>query len=93
MSARQIQQYATAEQSAAASVAAAEAALGTQLLRLKHTEVLAPDGGIISSRTATVGAVVNVGAELFRMVRQGRLEWRAEVNASDLARLRAGTRP
>jgi len=25
------------------------------------------------------------------MVRQGRLEWRAEVNASDLARLRAGT--
>jgi len=91
MSAQQIQQYATAEQSAAASVAAAEAALGTQLLRLKHTEVLAPDGGIISSRTATVGAVVNVGAELFRMVRQGRLEWRAEVNASDLARLRAGT--
>jgi len=91
MSAQQIPQYATAEQSAAASVAAAEAALGTQLLRLKHTEVLAPDGGIISSRTATVGAVVNVGAELFRMVRQGRLEWRAEVNASDLARLRAGT--
>lgn len=91
MSAQQIQQYATAEQGATASVAAAEAGLNNQLLRLKHTEVLAPDGGVISARLATVGAVVNVGAELFRMVRQGRLEWRAEVNASDLARLRVGT--
>ncbi len=92
MSAQQIQQYVTAEQSATASVAAAQAALGTQLLRLKHTEVLAPDSGVISARLATVGAVVNAGAELFRMVRQGRLEWRAEVNASDLSRLRVGTR-
>ena len=92
MSQQQIQQYATAEQSAAASAAAAQAALGTQLLRLKHTEVRAPDAGVISARMATAGAVVSVGTELFRMVRQGRLEWRAEVNAADLARLRVGTR-
>lgn len=91
MSAQQIQQYATAEQTASASVAAAQAALGTQLLRLKHTEVRAPDGGVISARMATVGAVVGVGAELFRMVRQQRLEWRAEVNAADLARIAPGT--
>lgn len=91
MSSQQIGQYTSAEISATASVAAAQAQLGTQLLRLKHTEVRASDAGVISARLATVGAVVNVGAELFRMVRQGRLEWRAEVNAADLARLRTGT--
>jgi RND family efflux transporter MFP subunit len=45
---------------------------------------------VISARSATVGAVVPAGTELFRMVRQGRLEWRAEVTAAELGRLRTG---
>ncbi|QEA12729.1 efflux RND transporter periplasmic adaptor subunit [Comamonas flocculans] len=92
MSQQQIQQYATAEQSALASVASAKAQLGTQQLRLAHTEVRAPDAGVVSARSATVGAVVGAGTELFRMVRQGRLEWRAEVGAADLALLSPGVR-
>lgn len=91
MSAQQIQQLATADQAAQAGVAAAQAALTVQRLRLAHTEVRAPDAGVISARQATVGAVAGVGSELFRMVRQGRLEWRAEVTAADLARIRVGT--
>jgi HlyD family secretion protein len=51
----------------------------------------APDNGVISARTATVGSVVGTGAELFRMIRGGRLEWRAEVTSSELGRLSAGT--
>jgi RND family efflux transporter MFP subunit len=35
--------------------------------------------------------VVGGGTELFRMIRQGRLEWRAEVTATELGRLAAGT--
>jgi RND family efflux transporter MFP subunit len=54
--------------------------------------VLAPDAGIISARNASVGQVVANGAELFRLIRQGRLEWRAEVPSSDLAQIRPGTR-
>lgn len=91
LSAQQINQYLTAEQTAKARVAASEATLAMQKLRLKHTRLLAPDSGIISSRSATVGAVVGTGTELFRMIRQGRLEWRAEVTAAELARLRPGT--
>jgi HlyD family secretion protein len=34
--------------------------------------------------------VVPAGMELFRLIRQGRLEWRAEVNSQDLALLRPG---
>jgi RND family efflux transporter MFP subunit len=91
LSAQQINQYMTAEQTANARIAAAQATLAAQQLRLKYTQVSAPDSGVISARSATVGAVVGVGTELFRMIRQGRLEWRAEVIASELARLKPGT--
>jgi RND family efflux transporter MFP subunit len=91
LSAQQIAQYLTAEQTARARVEAARATLAAQQLRLNFTRVLAPDSGIISSRTATVGAVVGAGTELFRMIRQGRLEWRAEVTSTELARISAGT--
>ena len=92
LSQQQIQQYTTAEKTAQARVEAAKATLNAQQLRLKYTQVLAPDRGVISARTATVGAVVGSGTELFRMVRKGRLEWRAEVTSTELARIRPGVR-
>jgi RND family efflux transporter MFP subunit len=91
LSAQQISQYMTGEMTAKARIASAQAALASQQLRLRHTQVLAPDNGVISARQATVGSVLGVGTELFRMIRQGRLEWRAEVTASELARIRPGT--
>jgi HlyD family secretion protein len=91
LSAQQISQFLTAEQTAKARVEAARATLNVQQLRLKHTQVVAPDSGIVSARSATVGAVVGGGTELFRLIRQGRLEWRAEVPSSDLGRLKTGT--
>lgn len=90
MSAQQVTQYITAERTANARVAAARATLSQQQLRLKYTQVVAPDSGVVSSRSATVGAVAGVGTELFRMIRQGRLEWRAEVTAAELPRLKPG---
>jgi RND family efflux transporter MFP subunit len=91
-SGQQISQYLAAEQTALARVESAKAVLSAQMLRLKNTQVLAPDAGIISARSATVGAVVPSGTELFRLIRQGRLEWRAEVTSGELGRLRPGTR-
>jgi len=91
LSAQQVSQYLTAEQTARARVESAKAALDAQQLRLKNTQVLAPDAGIISARSATVGAVVGTGTELFRLIRQGRLEWRAEVTSAELGRVTAGT--
>ena len=91
ISAQQISQYLTAEQTANARIASSRAQLAAQQLRLKYTQVVAPDSGVISSRSATVGSVVAAGTELFRMIRQGRLEWRAEVTASELLNLKPGT--
>ena len=90
LSAQQINQYLTAERTAQARLQAQKAAADVQQLRLAQAQVLAPDDGVISSRNATVGAVVPAGQELFRLIRQGRLEWRAEVPASDLARIKPG---
>ena len=90
MSEQQIAQFTTAAVTAAARVESAQAMLAVQELRLKHAQVLAPDSGIVAARSATVGAVVPAGTELFRLIRQGRLEWRAEVTAADLARVKPG---
>ena len=91
LSAAQISQYLTAEKTAQAKVEAARALLQAQQVRLNQTQVVAPDGGVISARMATVGAVVGSGAELFRLIRQGRLEWRAEVTSAELGRITTGT--
>lgn len=91
LSAQQVSQYLTQELTAKARMASAKAQLDSQLLRLKHTQVLAPDAGMISMRTATVGAVVGAGTEMFRLIRQGRLEWRAEVTSHELGRVTPGT--
>jgi RND family efflux transporter MFP subunit len=91
ISAQQISQYLTQEQTAKARVASAQAQLDSQLLRLKQTQALAPDAGIISSRSASVGAVLGAGSEMFKLIRQGRLEWRGEVTSAELDRVKVGT--
>jgi RND family efflux transporter MFP subunit len=62
----------------------AAALLDAKRLELRYTAVLAPDDGVITARTATLGAVVPSGQELFRMIRQNRLEWRGELTAAQL---------
>lgn len=90
VSAQQINQYLTQEATAKARVESAKAQLDAQLLRLKQTQLLAPDNGVISARTVSVGAVVGAGAEMFKLIRQGRLEWRGEVTSAEFSRIRTG---
>lgn len=90
LSAQQVDQYLTGAKTAEAKLQSAKALLDAQLLRLKYTRVLASDDGVISARTATLGAVAGKGQELFRLIRQNRLEWRGELTAAEMARLRPG---
>ena len=90
LSEQQINQYTTADKTAKARLEVARAALVVQQVRLKQTAVLAPDNGVISSRSATLGAVVGSGTELFKMIRGGRLEWRAEVTSTEMAGIKPG---
>jgi len=61
-------------------------------VRIGYTRVLAPAAGVISRKSATVGAVVQPGVELFRMIRGGELEWRAELPSHSLAKVKPGAR-
>ncbi len=92
ISAQQIQQYTTLEATARARASALRARLRADEVRLGQTRIVASDEGVISARTAVVGAVAQPGQELFRLIRGARLEWRAEVPASELSRLSTGTK-
>ena len=83
-------QYQTAEHTAQARLAAARARQQAADLKMSKTAVLAPDDGVISARSATVGSLTQPGQELFRLIRGGRLEWRAEVPSAELGKVKPG---
>lgn len=68
----------------------AQAQLTALEIRLKDCEVRAVDDGVIASRQATLGQVSIAGTELFRLIRQQRLEWQAQLNAQQLAQVAIG---
>jgi RND family efflux transporter MFP subunit len=52
--------------------------------------VTAPDDGVISARSVNVGQVAQVGSEMLRVLRKGRVEWRAEIPESRMREIRVG---
>ena len=75
---------------AQAGVELANAALQASQLRLSFATLKAPSDGIISARSVQPGTVVAAGAELLRMIKNGTLEWRAELSANDFLRINVG---
>lgn len=78
------------QRAAAAQLASARAALSETRTRLNQTTIRAPVAGLIISRSVTRGQIVQPGTELFRMVRDGRLELDARVPETELGLIRAG---
>jgi RND family efflux transporter MFP subunit len=92
LSEQQINDYLATEKTAQANVEVAEAQLLAQKVTLAHTTIVAVDDGVITARSALLGQVATAGAELFRMQRQGKLEWQAEVDARQLGMIKEGAR-
>lgn len=90
VSQQELTQYETQKHTAEARLGAARAQQKRQQLRLEFTTLTAPDDGVISTVAVAEGAIVPAGAEVFRLIRQGRLEWRAEVRGETLLRLAPG---
>jgi HlyD family secretion protein len=68
----------------------ARADLDTSQLRLKFTNVVAPDDGVITSRTVTVGQIAQAGTEMLRLLRNSRVEWRGEAPETRIKDLAPG---
>ncbi len=90
LSEQQVTDYLVSEETAKASLASALADLDSSRITLARTRIRAEDDGVVTSRSATLGAVVSAGTELFRMQRQSRVEWQAELDARQLPQVRPG---
>jgi HlyD family secretion protein len=105
MSASTIEQRETAMKTAQAQLESARNALGLAkadrksrdaerqelLVRIDRTEVKAPVAGIVSRRSAKVGAdASSTGEPLFRIIEDGAIDLEAEVPEQSLARLAVG---
>ncbi|WP_201017768.1 efflux RND transporter periplasmic adaptor subunit [Pseudomonas cichorii] len=90
MSEQDISNSVTEAETALAQVESSQAQLTSRELQLRYATVVSPDDGVISTRTATIGTVGAVGDELFRLIRQSRLEWRGELTAAQAGQVAAG---
>lgn len=90
LSEQKVLDYQVSAQTARATLDSALATLDTQRIALAHARIVAIDDGIVTARSASLGQVVTTGTELFQLMRQQRLEWRAEVTPRQIAQLRAG---
>jgi HlyD family secretion protein len=85
-----VDQLKSEELAGRARVEVAKADLEAAELRLKYTRVTAPDEGVISVRNVTVGQIAQTGGEMLRLIRKGRVEWRAEIPESRLRDIQIG---
>jgi len=90
LSKQDLLQSLTRSQMAEAEVAQAKAALMAARLKLDYTVVTAPDDGVVSARSAALGQVANAGTQLYRFIRRGRLEWRAEISSAAVSAVTPG---
>lgn len=90
ISAMKLDEMRAARAQSQARVATARAAHQAALLQRSFAELRAPADGVISKRMVQAGQVVAAGMELMRLVRDGRLEWRADLPASQLTMVAPG---
>lgn len=90
ISAGQLDELRAARTQAEARLGTARAARDAAALRRSFADLRAPAAGIISKRLVQPGQVVAAGSELLRLIRDGRLEWRAELPSSQLAQVHPG---
>lgn len=90
LSEQQLEEYRINEATTRAALASAQADLESIKLKLRQTRIVAPDDGVVASKTATLGDVVNIGDELYRIVRKNRIEWRPELDSRQVAAIKTG---
>ncbi|MDP3657214.1 MAG: efflux RND transporter periplasmic adaptor subunit [Brevundimonas sp.] len=73
-----------------AGLASARASLSEIQTRVNQATIRAPVAGTVASRSVTRGQIVQPGAELFRLVRDGRLELDAQIPETELRLIRPG---
>ena len=90
ISKQEADRYRTSKLQAQASLQASKARLSTQRLSVNNANVVAPVSGIISEKMAEVGMVAG-GDPLFTIIKDGILEWRADIDPKLIGEVNVGT--
>jgi RND family efflux transporter MFP subunit len=90
VSAQERERLKSEDLAAHARVEAAASDLTAAELKFRYTRVVAPDDGVVTSRSVVVGQIAQAGGEMLRLLRKGRVEWRAEVPEARMRELKAG---
>ena len=90
ISKQDVEQLNTTAATAAAQLTDADSQLQAAKQRLEYAVIRAPDAGVISVRNVLPGQIATTGTTLFSLIRQSRVEWRAEISAVDIGRVHAG---
>lgn len=90
LSAQKLEDYRITEATSRAALASAQADLDNIKLKLSQTRIVAVDDGVVTSKSGVLGNVVSAGTELYRLIRQGKVEWRPELDARQLAAIQPG---
>ena len=78
------------ERASKAGLDSARASLSEIRTRVNQATIRAPVAGLVASRSVTRGQIVQPGTELFRLVRDGRLELDAQIPETELRLVRPG---
>jgi RND family efflux transporter MFP subunit len=90
LSTAELERVQTEMLSSAAETELAKANLDTADLRLRYARIVAPADGVISARKVNIGQIAQVNEEMFRLLRDGRIEWRAEIPEALLTHIHKG---
>jgi RND family efflux transporter MFP subunit len=86
LSEQEFDQVATQAATASATRDQAAAAVELAEVKLADATLIAPDDGKILERNLELGKVPSAGESIFRVLRQHKLEWVAQIDSADLAR-------
>lgn len=89
ISRQQYDAYQTAKAQADASVLSAKAHLNNANIQNQNSAIIAPVSGLISHKTAQVGLIAT-GTPLFTIVKDGVLEWQANVSTKQAEQIHIG---
>ncbi|WP_350562117.1 efflux RND transporter periplasmic adaptor subunit [Psychrobacter sp. CAL346-MNA-CIBAN-0220] len=90
ISKQEADRYRTSALRAEAALQASKARLSTQRLTVNNAKVVAPVSGVISEKLVEVGMVAD-GKPLFTIIKDGVLEWRADIDPKLIGEVQVGT--
>jgi HlyD family secretion protein len=80
----------TLAKTSAARFSMAEAQVKALELKIHNTRIVAPDDGIVAERSTSVGALIDGSSPLFKLIRNGRIEWQAQLRPEQLGQVEIG---